>query len=114
MITEVFVTLQREGMHSWPDAKNVFPEVDFLSDQHRHMFHFKLYKKVNHDDRDIEFIMFKRAVQSYLSDMYGAEYGTLFFGSMSCEMIALNLLNQFQCTRVEVSEDGENGAIVTT
>jgi hypothetical protein len=117
MITKisVVISLQLEGLHCWPEAKDVFPDVAFLSDLHRHMFHFKLYKKVYHDDRDVEFIRWKREVVSYLNSKYKAdnvEY--LNFGRMSCEQIGIELANQFDCYRVEVWEDGENGAIIET
>ena len=32
MNTNVIVKLQVEGLHHWPDAAKVFPEVGFLSD----------------------------------------------------------------------------------
>ena len=35
------------------------------------------------------------------------------FGSRSCEMIAEELIVTFNLSRCEVSEDGENGTIVT-
>ena len=50
MKTNVIVTMAVEGLHNWPDARNVFPEVGFLSDMHRHMFHITLKKQVFHDD----------------------------------------------------------------
>lgn len=107
----VFVTFQMEGIHCWPEAKDVFPEVAFLSDPHRHMFHFKCYAKVTHTDRDKEFIMMKREIQQYLSEKYGSP--TMQFGRMSCEDIGADLMETFKYLyRVEVSEDGENGAIV--
>lgn len=106
--TTVFITFQLEGIHNWPAAKDIFPDVGFLSDKHRHMFHFRLEKQVHHDDRDIEFIRFKRNVIDYLTVKYG--FPTCLFNSMSCEMIAKELLEQFECELVEVSEDGENGA----
>ena len=34
------------------------------------------------------------------------------FGPMSCEMIAKDIMNQFQCKSVQVWEDLENGAEV--
>ncbi len=106
--TTVFITFSLEGIHNWPAAKDVFPDVGFLSDKHRHIFHFRLEKQVNHDDRDIEFIRFKRQVINYLTSKYG--FPTCLFNSMSCEMIAKELLEQFECELVEVSEDGESGA----
>jgi hypothetical protein len=113
MKTNVIVKLQVDGLHCWPAAKDLFPEVAFLSDLHRHMFHITLKKAVYHDDRDIEFIMFKRDVIEYLHDKY---YNTSdrshVFGAMSCEMIARELLEHFECTYVSVFEDDENGAEV--
>ena len=111
MKTNVIVTLAVDGLHCWPDAKKVFPEVGFLSDIHRHMFHITLKKRVYHDDRDIEFIMFKRDVLEYLHAKYFREdYRSHFFGAMSCEMIAKELLEKFECEYVSVFEDNENGA----
>jgi len=52
MKTDVIVKLQVEGLHNWPAAREVFPEVGFLSDLHRHMFHIEAKKEVFHDDRD--------------------------------------------------------------
>lgn len=108
-----------EGFHNFPKAREIFPEVGFLSDRHRHIFHFELEKKVNHDDRDVEFIMFKREVMSYLIDRYGLQDLTsnlppfsypLEFDSMSCEMIARELFDMFELDQCIVSEDGENAA----
>lgn len=80
---------------------------------HRHMFHFEAKKEVFHDDRDVEFIMFKRDIQDYLKQMYyNPELRTHLFGPKSCEMLAKEVLNQFNCTSVSVWEDLENGAIV--
>jgi hypothetical protein len=122
--TEVYWTLQLEGFHNWKNCP--IDEVDFLQSPHRHMFHFKCWKDVTHDDRDIEFIMMKRRVQAYLLDKYGesikvdpdtellcGEFITLVFNSMSCEMIARDLINAFGLSKCEVSEDGENGAVLT-
>ena len=110
MKTNVIVTLSVEGLHNWPDARNVFPEVGFLSDMHRHIFHITMKKEVFHDDRDIEFIMFKRDVQDYLQKYYREDYRCHFFGPKSCEMIAEELLKQFDCVYASVWEDNENGA----
>ena len=86
-------------------------EVMFLRDRHRHIFHIKMSKEVNHSDRDIEIILFKREVQEYLKQKFGEPCE---FGSMSCEMIAEHLLQQFNANEVEVLEDNENGANVKT
>ena len=73
MRTNVIAKLELEGLHNWPDAKKVFPEVGFLSDIHRHKWYITAKKKVNHDDRDIEFIMFKRDILEYLRSKYYKE-----------------------------------------
>ena len=113
LLTNVIVRLEVEGIHCWPAAKEVFPEVSFLSDPHRHMFHVTLKKRVYHDDRDIEFLLFKRDVLAYLKERYYLDIQRIHdFGSKSCEMIAKELLDQFRCEYVSVFEDGENGAEV--
>ncbi len=122
--TEVYCTLQLEGFHNWENCP--IDEVKFLRSSHRHMFHFKCWFDVSHDDRDIEFIMQKRRVEAYLKDKYGETikvdpdteilcgiYTTLVFNSMSCEMIARDLLETFGLSKCEVNEDGENGAVLT-
>jgi hypothetical protein len=119
---EVYCTLQVEGTHSWPDCP--FDEVDYLRDPHRHVFHIKAYKLVTHSDRDVEFIMLKHKIQKHFIENYwtGWEKNTITatpgkalcaFGARSCEMIAKELIEQFDLTRCEVNEDNENGAIVT-
>jgi hypothetical protein len=122
--TEVYCTLSVEGTHNWPNCP--FDEVDYLRVPHRHMFGIKAYKNVYHDDRDVEFIMLKHRIEAYLLTNYGQpithETGweicdnkrVCVFGAMSCEMIARELIEEFDLSRCEVNEDGENGAILTT
>ena len=105
--TNIIIRFQLEGFHNFPKAKEIFPEVDFLSDRHRHIFYFECEKKVNHDDRDVEFILFKREVQQFLLEKYG---NPCEFGSMSCEMIARELLEKYELESCIVWEDFENGA----
>jgi hypothetical protein len=106
----IWVTFKREGIHKYPAALEdpKLEDVKFLGYPHRHMFHFKVWIEVFHDDRDIEFIQFKR----WLESLY---QGTLELDYKSCEMIADELADQIQTkypgrqVRIEVSEDGENG-----
>lgn len=101
----IWVTTQFEGFHKYPAAPD---EVKFLRDSHRHIFHIKVWIQVFHDDRDIEFILFKRFVQSLLK--------TNNFNFKSCEMISDDLHNMIankypnRKMRIEVSEDKENGS----
>lgn len=104
-----WVTAQFEGYHQWKDAPE---EVAFLRDKHRHIFHVKVYVEQFHDDRDVEFILLKRWLEEQIVDMDRENLG-------SCEMIAEAILGKLKegrlrkrAYKVEVSEDGENGALV--
>ena len=109
--TEVYCTLQIEGLHNWPGCP--IAEVNYLKDLHRHVFHIKACKKVSHDDRDVEFIVLKHKIKSFFYKYYNTDSNLYVFGAMSCEMIAKELISKFNLSKCEVSEDGENGAIVT-
>ena len=88
-----------------------FKDVSFLGYPHRHTFHFKVWIEVFHDDRDIEFIQFKR----WMENLYD---GTLELDYKSCEMIADDLYGSIfskfpnREVHIEVSEDGENGCLI--
>ncbi len=102
MGTVVFITTQFEGFHRWKDAPDKWA---YLRDWHRHIFHVRLEIPVEHNNRDIEFIDLKARVHDYLC-------GWTNRFELSCEQIAGDLLAKFSASRVEVSEDGENGAVV--
>jgi hypothetical protein len=112
MITDrkIFVTFQKEGIHRYPDAPD---GVEFLKNPHRHIFHFRVDVDVFHNDRDIEFILFKRELEA----LYSA--ATLEVDYKSCEMLAEDLIDYIskkypgRKISVEVSEDGENGATLS-
>lgn len=106
MKTYVYCRLEVEGFHYWPKAPD---RVGFLAFNHRHMFHIRATIQVDHGDRQEEFILLKRRVETWLDAKYGTPCQ---FGSMSCEAIARELLEAFGFQFVEVSEDGENGAVV--
>lgn len=110
------VTFQREGIHKYPAALEDpnLADVSFLGYPHRHMFHFRVRIAVTHNDRDIEFIQFKR----WLEALYSGEQNCLSLDYKSCEMIAEGLMNTINARYpgramvVQVFEDGENGAIL--
>jgi len=111
MRTNIIAKLELDGIHNWPDAHHIAPEVGFLSNMHRHKWYITAKKQVHHDDRDVEFIMFKRDIEEYLrSNFYSHTARTHEFGSTSCEMLAREILEQFDCCYVSVFEDNENGA----
>jgi hypothetical protein len=101
----ILVSLQFEGIHRWKECP--FKEVDFLKDYHRHIFYVEITKEVKHNDRDIEIIMLKREVLEFLGTT------PVHLGNQSCEDIAEKLLIKFEATAVKVTEDNENGAIIT-
>lgn len=115
----IWVTFTQEGVHKYPAAATDpklatggWDDVSFLGVAHRHIFHFKVYLEVFHDDRDVEFIQFKR----WLQRLYNVE-GVLQLDYKSCEMIAddlyLQIRKKYPIRKVwiEVSEDGENGCL---
>ena len=115
----IWVTFQKEGIHKYPAAltdPNLATgdeyDVSFLGYPHRHMFHFKVAIEVFHDDRDIEFIQFKRWLENLYKD------AILALDFKSCEMIAEDLYTQInarhpgRAVTIEVSEDGENGCYI--
>ena len=119
----IWVTFQKEGIHKYPaaleDPKLATGDeydVSFLGYPHRHIFHFRVCIEVFHDDRDIEFIQFKRWLERlYSNDKTG---GVLVLDYKSCEMIcdelAEKINEKYPNRRMEitVSEDGENGATI--
>ena len=116
---KIWVTFQKEGMHRYPAAATDPAlatgdeyDVSFLANPHRHIFHFRVWIDVVHNDRDIEFIQFKR----WLENLYRDD--TLQLDYKSCEMMADDLYIQIasrypnRAVWIEVSEDGENGALI--
>ena len=116
---KIWVTFCKEGIHCYPAAATA-PElktgdeydVSFLGSPHRHIFHFRVWIDVVHNDRDIEFIQFKRWLENLYRD------GTLQLDYKSCEMMSDDLYLQIaarypdRAVWIEVSEDGENGALI--
>ena len=110
MKTNIIIKLQLEGIHRWSNCP--FEEVSYLKNYHRHIFFITMEKQVTHSDRDIEIIMFKHKVQQFLKYNYGNANNVLNLGDKSCEMLCEELLRTFDCKKVEVLEDNENGAVV--
>jgi len=116
---QIWITFQKEGIHKYPAAATD-PllatgdeyDVSFLAHPHRHIFHFRVWIDVFHNDRDIEFIQFKR----WLENLYSS--GTLALDYKSCEMMADDLYIKIaerypeREVKIEVSEDGENGCLI--
>ena len=109
----IFCSVDFEALHNWHDIGEQEP-CWFLAQKHRHVFKIKVYKRVYHDNRDSEFIAFKHEVLKFLKSQFviDAKSGIPDISNRSCEMLGRMILNQFDAIKVEVSEDGENGAIV--
>lgn len=115
----IWVTFQKEGIHKYPAALEDPAlatgdeyDVSFLGYPHRHKFHFRVAISVTHNDRDIEFIQFQRWLENlYKEDVIQLDY-------KSCEMMSDDLFDQISAkypgrdVKIEISEDGENGAII--
>lgn len=121
----IVVNTKFEGIHNYPNAPK---EVEFLRVPHRHEFHVHVEMETFHDDREIEFIMVKRALDKKLNELYG----DIEIGRTSCEQIAIvvqawakakyplpaEILEKYpnenptRGVNVTVMEDNENGAFV--
>ena len=118
---KIWITFKKEGIHKYPAAAtdpNLCTageyDVSFLASPHRHIFHFRVSIDVFHNDRDIEFIQFKRWCES----LYSGSSSVLELDWKSCEMIADDLYTQIaarypeRAVWIEIAEDGENGCLV--
>jgi hypothetical protein len=118
---KIWVSFQKEGIHCYPAAATDPAlatgdeyDVSFLGTPHRHIFHFRVSIDVFHNDRDIEFIQFKR----WLLSLYNGQNSVLELNYKSCEMIADDLYSQIaarypnRAVIIDVSEDGENGCVI--
>ena len=115
----IWVTFRKEGMHRYPAAATDPAlatgdeyDVSFLANEHRHIFHFRVWIGVTHNDRDIEFIQFKRWLENLYKD------AILSLDHKSCEMMSDDLYDTISKKYpgrevwIEVSEDGENGSFI--
>ena len=116
---KIWVKFQKEGIHCYPAAATDPQlatgdeyDVSFLGTPHRHIFHFRVWIDVFHNDRDIEFIQFKRWLENLYKD------SILALDYKSCEMISDDLYIQIasrypnRAVWIEVAEDGENGCLI--
>lgn len=99
-------------LHMWSNA----PEgpQEFLKNSHRHVFKVRVILDVNHEDRDIEFFELQNNIKTWLSNFKSARDNTDF----SCEVLAMHVRDRVierygdGNMEIEVSEDGENAAIL--
>ena len=123
----IWVTFTKEGIHKYPDADKDpklatgdWDDVSFLAVPHRHIFHFRVRIQVFHNDRDIEFIQFKRWMERLYNggDTTNGQVSALELDYKSCEMIADDLYQQISAkypgrfVEISVAEDNENGCLI--
>jgi|TARA_R110000822_G_scaffold73156_1_gene175788 hypothetical protein len=121
---KIWVTFRKEGTHRYPGADTDpklatggWDDVSFLGVPHRHIFHFRVWIDVLHNDRDIEFIQFKRWMERLYQEV-DSSTSVLQLDYKSCEMMSDDLYVQIaekypnRAVWIEVSEDGENGALI--
>jgi len=108
-MTEIFVKLRVPGFHHWPN-----PSINraYLGQSHRHLFHLEVSMPVGHSDREVEF-------HDLLDDIRTLFPAGQDHGGKSCEMMAEQIAHTLRVhykrpVTVEVSEDGEVGARITT
>ena len=124
----IWVTFRKEGIHKYPAALTDPAlatgdeyDVSFLGYPHRHIFHFRVWINVLHNDRDIEFIQFKRWLESLYngdSSNNNNQGAVLSLDYKSCEMMSDDLYGIISKKYpgrevwIEISEDGENGSFI--
>lgn len=112
MKKSIWITTQFIGFHHWPEAP---ASVAFLRTLHRHVFKVRCEFSVSHGDRQLEFFLVQQSVNALIQKVLLP--GLVSVPTQSCEMLAESLLTElrksYACLSVEVSEDGENGAIVS-
>jgi len=121
----IWVTFTKEGVHMYPGADKDpklatgdWDDVSFLSVPHRHIFHFRVRIEVFHNDRDIEFIQFKRWMERLYSEQGSTNGQVLNLNHKSCEMIADDLYKEISTkypsrfVEISVAEDNENGCSI--
>lgn len=110
--TFIKVRAEFEGYHFYPGASRIDPRIQFLENEHRHIFKVKVKISVTHLDRELEFFLVKWALQEFIKS--GNQ------NHKSCEMIATDILENHLIPKygkdryyeVVISEDGESDGIV--
>lgn len=98
----IFIKTRFVALHRWPEAS--YP-VSFLSSPHRHEFHVKAFFDVGHDNRELEFFTKKIHIDDEVEKIMP------FAETFSCEQWSRGIGLAVGACSVEVSEDGENGAV---
>lgn len=109
--TYIKVRTEFEGFHFYPNAGSIDSKIQFLENEHRHIFKVEVKISVTHLDRELEFFLVKWALQDFLQNKKQDH--------KSCEMIATDILENHLLPKygqryyeITVSEDGESDGII--
>ena len=110
-MTFIKIRTEFEGYHYYPNAGTIDSRIQFLENEHRHMFKVEVKISVEHLDRELEFFLVKWALQEFIK---GGDQN-----HKSCEMIATDILENHLLPKygeryyeIVVSEDGESDGII--
>ena len=110
-MTFIKIRTEFEGYHYYPNAGTIDSRIQFLENEHRHMFKVEVKISVEHLDRELEFFLVKWALQEFVKS--GNQ------NHKSCEMIATDILENHLLPKygeryyeIVVSEDGESDGII--
>jgi len=118
MLKQIYISTSFRWIHSYENLSKKIKDnplhelvkVGYLTSKHRHKFNVKVWFKIDHNDRDLEFFLMQEKVDIALQTLYSNRFWLL--EVWSCEMIAQDLLEFFddvEITKIEVNEDWENG-----
>lgn len=107
----IWVTFQRAGFHYYPAAASdpALADVMYLGNIHRHLFKFKVWIEIFHNDREIEFHQFLNFCESlFTSQHINIDYKSV---EMLADEMYLSIASKYphRDIWIEVSEDSENG-----
>ena len=108
----IYVTTSFQCFHCYPGAKE---EYAFLRANHRHMFGVRVKLSVSHNNRDVEFLGLKNAINEFIEvklirDLWRPNISCEDFADCICDFVRDYTHSNF--IEVEVNEDNENGAII--
>ena len=110
-MTFIKIRTEFEGYHYYPNAGEIDSRIQFLENEHRHIFKIEVKISVEHLDRELEFFLVKWALQEFVKS--GNQ------NHNSCEMIATDILENHLLPKygeryyeIVVSEDGESDGII--
>jgi len=110
--TELVISFEVDGLHSWPDAPDKYKEFRQI---HRHLFKVICFlPTVESNDptrREVELWSLRQNVIQFLKSEFGEE--PINFKTMSCEGISDYLKEHWNFSSVFVGEEWFLGAMVS-